>query len=454
MPKEPGSFNLRVELPLLFAIFLDLVGFGMAFPDIQLRTEDLAKNVGIAHPGWIIGLLLSSYFVVQIIASPHWGRFSDRIGRKPVLLICTALSVLSMVVYAFADALLLILASRILAGLAAANVVVAQAYVADMSTDENRPGRMGRMGAALTAGLIAGPAIGGWLVSIGGSMLMGLAAASASSLSFLWILLAVPHRPPTEERAPGKLPVLDFQLLRDIPALRRLFVLGTTGWFALAALEGTFGRLIREKLGYSQLEFGMIFAWESLVGVIAGLYLGSLATRFRPSMILRSAYILLGIGLILFPFAGNLAAMPAFQTVADGFNTIVAGAGAVVDGGGTAIGMPEVAGRWEIAHPMLALLLASTIFALGIGLANPTISALCSNVTPPLRQGEMFGLLQAARSFGFIIGPVLGGMLFDWRIEAPYLLAAFVAVAASVLAHVPRKADTHQSEARSEPGSV
>ncbi|HZH99381.1 MAG TPA: MFS transporter, partial [Fimbriimonadaceae bacterium] len=94
------------EWPLLLAVFLDLVGFGMAFPDIQLRAE------AFGAPGRIIGLLLASYFVTQIIASPMWGRLSDRVGRKPVLLVCTALSMLSMVAYAFSDNLWGILLSR------------------------------------------------------------------------------------------------------------------------------------------------------------------------------------------------------------------------------------------------------------------------------------------------------------------------------------------------------
>src|SRR5688572_16075672 len=160
-PQQKSS--LRAELPLLLAVFLDLVGFGMAFPDIQLRAEKFGA------PGVLIGLLLSSYFIVQILASPRWGRLSDHVGRKPVLLTCTALSVLSMLAYAFASSLWLILLSRIFAGLAAANVVVAQAYIADTSTEADRAAKMGRIGAAITAGLIAGPALGGYLAHVGGN---------------------------------------------------------------------------------------------------------------------------------------------------------------------------------------------------------------------------------------------------------------------------------------------
>src|ERR1051326_7538926 len=120
---EPRKKNLpAIELPLLFAIFLDLVGFGMTFPDVQLR----ARQYGA--PGWMIGAILASYYLVQMTASPFWGRLSDRIGRKPVLLLCGMLSAISMVIYALGNNLWAMLFSRLAAGLGAANGGIAQAY--------------------------------------------------------------------------------------------------------------------------------------------------------------------------------------------------------------------------------------------------------------------------------------------------------------------------------------
>lgn len=396
---QRAQFRLA-ELPLLFAIFLDLVGFGMAFPDIQLRAEKLGA------PGWLIGALLASYFVTQVLVSPHWGRLSDRIGRKPVLLVCTALSITSMVAYALVTSLIGILISRILAGFAAANVVVAQAYIADTSTEEDRAAKMGRVGAAITTGLIAGPALGGHLASIGGNYLMGLAAASASGLSFLAILLLLPNLPPKQERQPGRMPLVNFSLLRDVTSLRRLFLLASVSWFSLACLEGTFGRLIKAKLGYAQAEFGIVFSFEALVGAVAGLLLGALARRFRPKSLLQFGYVLLGFGVMLTPFAGVLASQPWFAAVVPPF----------------------------AAAAMVALFISSFLWAFGLGIANPTLNTLCSSATPEARQGEMFGLLQAARSAGFIVGPIIGGQLFDVWHEGPYLLAGAVALLAALFA--------------------
>jgi len=376
------------ELPLLFAIFLDLAGFGMVIPDVQTRLETLGAS------GLIIGSVLSSYFLVQMLVSPLWGRLSDRVGRKPILVACGALSSASMVAYALAQSPVPILLSRVLAGFAAANVVVAQAYLADTTeTEAAREAAMGRVGAAITSGLILGPALGGWLAEVGGNRLLGSVAALAAGLGALWIALAVPHHPPREARRPGKQPAFDLSLLRDVPRLRPLFLLAASAFFALACLEGTFGRLIRLKLGYGPSEFGLIFGYESALGVLVqAVLLAPVMARLGPRALLVAAYVLQGVGLALTPFA------------------------------------PHLTGLFAV----------STLFALGAGFANPTLNALSSAATPPSRQGEMFGLLQATRSFGFLLGPILGSLLFDWRPEAPYLLAGGVLMASALLAVVGR----------------
>ena len=381
--------NVRGLLPLYFAIFLDLVGFGMAFPDLQLRAEEFGA------PGWLIGALLSSYFVVQFIASPHWGRLSDRVGRKPVLAFCTGLSAASMLVYAFADNIWVILFSRVLAGLAAANVVVAQAYIADNTPENQRQKAMGQMSSAILLGLIAGPAIGGFLAKLGGNYLLGLSAAGASALSLIWISLAVPHQKPKEAREPGKAPVFAFGILKDVPDLRRIFWIAAAGWFVLACLEGTFGRLIKLNLGYDQDEFGLIFSWESLVGAAVGLTIGWISSRIANGTVLRIGYVLQALGLAYMPFARNL-----FELFATG-----------------------------------------TLFAIGTGVTNPTLNSVGSLVTPKDRQGELFGVMQATRSLGFFVGPTIGGLLFDSVPSSPYLLAAAVALIAAVLLRIPPIAD-------------
>ncbi len=367
------------DYPLLFAVFLDLVGFGMVIPDVQTRLEAFGAK------GGLIGLVLASYFLTQIIVSPQWGRYSDKVGRKPVLVLCGFLSALSLLAYAFANTTPLILLSRLLAGFAAANTVVAQAYLADTtSTEAERTAAMGRVGAAITAGLMLGPVLGGWLASVGGNRLLGLAAASASGFSALWIVFALPKAAPIE---PSKLSKSfrrsGLTLLRDAPRLRPLLALAVVSYFALACLEGTFGRLIHRRLGLGPAQFGWIFAYESFLGVVVQtVALAWITNRLKLSVrsLLRGGYALQSVGLAMTPFAPNL----------------------------------------------LALFGCSTFYGLGAGVANPTLNAQCSQATPEERQGEMFGLLQGARSTGFLIGPILGGLLFDWHAQSPYIMAGLV----------------------------
>ncbi len=280
----------------------------------------------------------------------------------------------------------------ILAGLAAANTVAAQAYLADRTENkEERVAAMGRVGATLTAGLLFGPALGGWLSGIGGNLLLGLVAASASGIGALWIAVTLAPVPPkiaTDTVSPTPTsPEVGLSLLRDVPRLRSLLVLASVAFLALACLEGTFGRLIRHRLGLGPLEFGLIFGYESLVSVlIQSAGIAWVASRLSPGRILGIGFLLQGVGLALTPFAPNLAALFA----------------------------------------------VSTPYAIGTALATPTLNSLCSGVTPPERQGEMFGLLQGARSAGFLVGPTVGGLLFDWRPEAPYLAAGVILVLAAI----------------------
>ncbi len=383
------------ELPLLLAVFLDLAGFGMVLPDIQTRLE------GMGARGWLIGAVFSSYFVAQAVASPLWGRWSDRVGRKPVLLWCGSLSAAALLLYAGAGSVAWLFASRVLAGLGGANVVAAQAYLADTSEDAERTNALGRMGVAITGGLLLGPVIGGFLSSVGGHVLLGGIAAALSFSGVLWIALSVrsvpPGRPTDDTKGTKGATVTrgfdwGWNLLRDVPAARGLFLLAAGAYFALACLEGTFGRLILHKLGLGALYFGLIFGYEAFLGVVTQtVILPWTNRRFPPYTLLRFAYLMQGVGLAVTPLAPNL---------------------------------------W-------CLFAASTLFAVGTGLANPTVQGVGSAAVPPDRQGELFGLLQATRSLGFLVGPILGGVLFDWHPEAPYFLAGAVLALAGVATVLP-----------------
>jgi MFS family permease len=381
--------RLRTEAPILVALFLDLMGFGMILADFQLRGEAMMPK------GWptglIIGSLLASTFVVQVIVSPYWGNLSDHIGRKPVLVACSILSAAGMLVYGLAGSVALLLVSRILAGFGGANVAIAQAYVGDLDDVSTHARAIGRIGAATTGGLVIGPVIGGIFAQMGANHLVGYSACLASGFGALMIAVLLHHRPRGEAPAisrhgPG------WRLLREFPQLRGFFLIAAISWFSVAMLEGTFARLIHQLYGYDQRQFGLLFGYEALLGVIVqGIVLSWVVKYVKSIPLLRFAYITQGFGLALNPFAGI------------------------------------------VAVPLVLLFIASTFFALGSSLANPTITAKCGALVTVERRGELFGLMQGARSVGFLVGPMLGGMLFDFRPAVPYLLAGAICVVAAAL---------------------
>jgi DHA1 family multidrug resistance protein-like MFS transporter len=219
---------------------------------------------------------------------------------------------------------------------------------------------------------------------------LGYIAGSLSATGTL-LLLFLPRRALAD---PVKKPnvLFDFTLLRAFPALRSLVIVAVVAWFSLATLEGTFGRLIERTLGFHQWQFGQVFAFEAFVGVIVqGLLLAWLAKRTSDAPRLRVAYVAQGAGLALMPFAPSLG----------------------------------------------ALFLMSALYAAGAGIANGTINGLCSRLAPSDRQGELFGIMQGARSIGFAIGPTIGGAMFDRSPSSPYLLAGGTCIAAALLVRVP-----------------
>lgn len=358
----------------------------MVFVDIQFRAEELDAT------GWMIGGILASTFILQTLFSPLWGRWSDGIGRKTAFVLCTGLSAASILLYGLADSLWLILLSRMLAGLGGANVAIAQASLVDNTDPDRRTVLLGRLGAAQMAGMVAGPAFGGFIADAFGSRAIGLIGATASALGILLVVLFAefPARESVyKPKAWGFSP-----LFRQFPRLVPLVVLAAVAWFSLSTLEGTFGRLIQALWGLGQKEMGVIFGFESVVGmVVQGALLVWLTARLSERSLLSGGYLLQGIGLAATPFVGHLPFAPVF----------------------------------------VLLMLASLLYAAGAAVANATLNGLASQAVDDHNQGELFGVLHSARSVGFILGPILGGILFDWIPESPYLLAGTVCAAAALL---------------------
>jgi MFS family permease len=368
--------------PLYLCVFGDLLGFAMIIPDIQFRAGSFGAK------GWLIGAMLGTMFIVQVLVSGAWGRVADRIGRKRVIVICTLLSALSMAFYAHADSIAWLFLSRATAGLGAANVAAASAYVSSTVGGDQRAVSLGRLSAFQTAGLVVGPSLGGFVGDGLGSQWVGWIGAATSLLVATAVAVFLPRDNPASQTAETETKRSRFGVLIDFPSVRPIAAIAVVAWFSLAMLEGTFGRLIQDNLGLGRREFGWIFSYESILQVsITAFGLAWLIKRMSEANILRAAYLLQGLGLALFPLAPNL----------------------------------------------VCLFAASTLYAPGSALATPTLNTLVSRIVPEDRHGEMFGTLQSARSLGFILGPMLGGAMFDWHHSVPYFFAGGVCVVACLM---------------------
>lgn len=369
----------RPLLVVLFTIFLDLLGFGLVIPLLPFFAKDLGAS------GLEVGLLMTSYSGMQFLFSPIWGRISDRVGRRPVLLVSIAANAVAMLLFAASTSLPLVFLARAFAGMANANIGTAQAYVADVLSGEERARGMGLVGAAIGMGFVLGPAIGGALAPLGRAA-PALAAAALSGLNFVLAFVFLPESLPPEAREEARrrrssrlrtfVEALDHPIL---PLLFLLFFLLTT---AFAQMEATFALFTHARFGYGTAENGylMAFIGVALAGAQGGL-VGPLRKRMSEAAMLLAGTSLLAVGLLF--LAG--------------------------------------------VHTIPGLLAACVVLAVGHGISNPALSSLVSRQAPEHAQGQVLGVNQSMASLARVVGPALGGLAFDHGSEvAPFLSGAAI----------------------------
>lgn len=378
----------RASLTVFVTILLDLIGFGMILPLMPFYAQELE-----ASPARI-GLLFSSYSLAQLLFAPMLGRLSDRVGRRPVLLASICGSAAAHLLFAFAGSFATLLAARSLAGVAAANYSIAQAYMADVSPAQDRSRAMGLVGAAFGIGFVLGPALGGILAPLGPRS-VPLTAAGLSAINFVFALLWLPESLSPEVRARSRVPWswLDLpsfgRVWRNAP-LRGLMLLFFLVMFCFSLFEATLALYCQSRFGFGMAKTSWLFAYVGIVlVVIQGGLLGRLVRRFGERRL-----ILAGIGLM----AGGLATVPAAPT-----------------------------------PPLLAACL--TLLAVGSGVHNPSTLGLLSRITDEGAQGGTIGI---SRSFGALartLGPATGTWIFGaagtpwpfWTAGALMLVALLVA---------------------------
>jgi DHA1 family tetracycline resistance protein-like MFS transporter len=372
---------------LFLTVFIDLLGFGIVIPFLPMFAHDL----GIGAAG--IGLILAAYSVAQLVCAPVLGRISDRVGRRPVIMLGLVGSSAGYVIYGFAGSFLVLLISRLVHGACAATVPTAQAYVADTTPERDRARGMGMIGAAFGLGFVLGPAIGGVLGHTGLRVPVFFAAALTFA-NFLFAAIRLPesHRPEPGARigfasAMAPLLALPGELLGN--RLGRLFGLAFMLTLALSGLEATLALMLPAVYGYGALGVGLLIAYTGFMQALAqGWLLGRIVNRAGEMLLIR-------LGLV-----------------------------------GLALGMLPL-GTWRSRAAVFAML---GLIAIGYGLASPSIASLVSRRSKVHEQGRVLGVNQSALSMARIFGPLAGGVVYQLiGPAAPYVGGAIVALAALAL---------------------
>lgn len=360
----------RSPLVVIFTtVFIDLVGFGIVIPVLPFYAEGTRFN---ATPR-MVGLLFASYSIMQLVFSPILGRLSDKHGRRPVLLISIIGTGIGFLILGFAKTLLMLFVGRILDGITGGNISTAQAYIADITTKEDRAKGMGLLGAAFGLGFILGPALGGilsrWGIEVPFLFAAGLCFANAALLYFTLPETVTPDHPARVSAAGGR--GLK-QLLESLKQPRLGFVLAIYFLFVVAfsILTTSLSLYTMFRFGYDAQQNGYLFAYVGLIAVIIqGGLIGRLVKRFGELPLVIVGALCFAVSLFAVPFVG-----------------------------------PQTGG-------LLAMLIGGGIFSLGNSLATPALTSLASKSVGPAEQGTVLGITQSAASLARAVGPTLTALL-------------------------------------------
>lgn len=385
----------RSPLFVIFTtVFLDLVGFGMIIPLVGVYGRHFGAE------GLLLGLLGAIFPIMSFLFSPVWGALSDRYGRRPILLISLVGSTLAYLGFAYADSFWVLFATRLFAGAFAGNISAAQAYIADITSTEDRAKGMGMIGAAFGLGFMLGPPLGGIAaakISLGAP---GVIASVICGLNAIAAYFRLPESLKPENRRKGKsksyLPFSRerMQFVAKHPYFWVILIQNFLTIFAFSNMEQTFSLMFQTKFGFETGEAGyrtgLVLMFSSLIGaILQGGLIRKLVPKHGEVRLLSIGLVSQFIGMIGFPF------------------------------------MPTYASYFLIVIP----------WAIGSGLINPTLSSLASKSATSSEQGQALGLFQSMGSLGRVFGPFCGLTMFTIHHYLPGLIAA--ACSLVVLSMVP-----------------
>lgn len=380
------GFLLSPGFILALTIFVDAIGFGMIIPLLPFFSESL-------HSGsTALAILIASFSIMQFIFSPILGRSSDKVGRKPILLLSILTSMISFGLFILANSFLLLLISRLIAGLAT-ETGVAQAYIADITSTKDRVKGIGKIGAAHGAGFIVGPAIGGFL-SFYGFSAASTAAILLTLINFLFVLFLLPesHRKSLEPQPLIKLNENKLRQIRNIiprGSIDLILIIFFIVFLSFSAVPVIVPLLGIAYFGIGSMEMSYLFVYLGVIQIVLqGFVIDKLAAKLGDLKLIILSPLLMMTGILLMPIFSNIG----------------------------------------------VFFLSLTLISVGGGIIRTAVPGYISKATTELKQGKMLGVTNSIGSIATVPGPLMGGVLFEFSgLASPFYVSGFLLLFSVVL---------------------
>lgn len=374
---------------IFLIIFVNLLGFGIILPLLPYYVESLGAGA------MTVGLITAAFSLFQIISAPILGELSDKFGRRPILVISILGTAISFGLLGIANSIPLLFLSRIIDGATGGNISTAQAYIADITTKENRTQGMGIMMAAFSLGFILGPALGG-LLSVYGyavpAFVAGAIALVATIITFFFLPESLKRgtvvKSVEKSRKRYFMNIKDFYDALSHPEVGTMLSISFLTMFAFSLMQGTFALFTEHTLNLTAQTNGLIFAYLGFIGIVVQIFLLKRILKFFPEhRIVNLSIIFLAISLALIAVSSNLS----------------------------------------------MLIIAITILSVANAVSGPVIAGHISKLTSEDEQGNIAGMSQSIGSVARLFGPLLGTFFYSQiGTKSPYIIAAGILVLTTI----------------------